>query len=123
LCQSGWRISTPDNLPLDKVSSEGALQMLAIIPPQADVGELAALKATVAATASELQVGGGCRAEVGRVVCKWSIRYAWRAAATLSVTALAFVDLRCIPSRSPAPAVIDVYNAERRLNCCANLQT
>lgn len=56
LCQARWKISTPHDLPLDKVGCEGALQMIATIPAEADVGEVAALKGTVAATATELQV-------------------------------------------------------------------
>ena len=54
--QANWKILTPNDLPVDKVSSEGAIAMMATVPPAAEVGPVPALKAAVLGTAHQLQV-------------------------------------------------------------------
>ncbi len=65
--QAGWKVHTPNELPVEQVTPEGVFAMLPTVPPEADAGAVAAAKALVLASAQQLQVraveapaGGGC---------------------------------------------------------------
>eukprot|EP00878_Enallax_costatus_P014774 GHUV01015460.1.p1 GENE.GHUV01015460.1~~GHUV01015460.1.p1 ORF type:complete len:871 (+),score=335.55 GHUV01015460.1:1027-3639(+) len=54
--QVGFMLTLPSGIPIEQVSSEGAIAMAAVVPPEADVGDVAAAKAALLQSASHVQV-------------------------------------------------------------------
>jgi hypothetical protein len=55
--QAGVVLPTPEGIPVEAVTPDVCLSMLAAVPAAVDTGDVRTAKATVQATAAELQVG------------------------------------------------------------------
>lgn len=55
--QAGMVLPTPEGIPVEAVTPDVCLSMLAAVPAAVDTGDVRTAKATVQATAAELQVG------------------------------------------------------------------
>lgn len=82
--QVGAVLTSPSGIPLELVSSEGAVAMAAAVPAEADVGDVAQAKLAVLQSATHVQVGVSLAPSVSICEHLQALTYCLAASATTS---------------------------------------